>query len=1167
MDLRVVTVIPQKMGGPRVPKEFSAPFIHFIFFIFFVLLTFTIPCPTYAANTVVSVPTAVPAGGDPLYKLTTVGGDTLTVTPTGSIIDTVGEDGGAKVQPTIQMDGNTSVSFSGPITRTVAGPVMKATGNNPGTLTFVNSSAVSAQKNTEVAIDWNLGKGGNATLTNNAGATIRGQILLPTTAGVVTTFNVLGGGKIDGNISGGGGAISNLSFLGTYSTPGTGSTINGVTNISVSNAGTVFESKATDDITNFTTFTVDPQTQAIARSNWSGANTVTVGGKLTLDTGSKITVPNLNLNSKNSVVEVIAKGATIQAPMTGVAGSTFNVNADFTSSDTLTGVDNINVASGVKFTVAKSITNYTNFVNNGNVVINPGTAVLGGGMTGGVNSSVEFQVSGVPTYKTAGDFTNINTILVSDGTLQINNNFTGFSSFTIGKGPTGNAIMAAGSSLNGTQVNLVNKLEVQAGTITANIVGQPTAELVFDNNFTTNGNIMNVPNITAKAQFNINNSITGVSKFGNLGQTFVNSGGVLGDNTTSLAITSGGGSFTVNGGQVIAKGDIASPTVFALNSGSFTGNVNNAGTVNLNGGTLTGNINNNPNVNVGGPFTTGGTIAANNLIVTNTGAFTINNAVTATNFTVNAGGSTTLNQNLISNNVNNAGSFNLNADVTGAFNNTGTLALNTTTRNISNGFTQSAAGTLQVALEDMNPGDFGQVHTPGAANLQGAIRVVLPDNGVKISSGDTFDVVVADGGLVANNVTVQSPPSALLSFAHDTDPSVPGTVFRLIAERATLESLASGVTAGVAGALDAIRADTPTSDQLALLRAFDGLATADQVEQALLSLAPDPNGATILSTLYTTVDIPLERIAKKLQSMRAGMDLFKTGYAAGDIAGGHGTYGPLIFANNITQKAVNGVPGFNAITWGGGLQGDIPVFRYAKLGIAGTVSSTTVKDTSTSSPVKTTISSAQASIYGSIDYCLFFADGLIGYAWNRYKTDRTIALINGTTMAKYSGTQIAGRLDAGLSLPMGRAELAPITTLRFNEVMLGGFTETGAPAVALTVAPRTVESIRTGIGLRFADVSQIEDFLPELHALFLYETKSPQLAVTSTFTAGGPSFVTNVPSPSRNSVNLGISAAGIIYRNMIVRLSYDLELKRNYTSHTASAKLLWMFDLFPVCCK
>lgn len=1066
------------------------------------------------------------------------------------------------------MDGGTAVTFFGPIDRNVGGTVIGAT-NVAGTLNFTNSSTVKATDNLNNAIDWSLGTGGNATLTNNVGASIRGQILLPISAGVVTTFNIFGG-EINGNIiQGGGAATSNLNFQGTYSTPGNGSLIQGISNINVNNNGTIFTTNTGDDVTGFNNFTISPQTSAISRSTWNGNNVITVGGQLTLDTGSSITIPSLNLNTNTSVVNVVAKGVVINAPMTGVAGSSFNVNADFPTADSITGVDNITVATNKTFTVSNPITGYTNFTNNGNVKITSGLATLGGGMTGGVNSTLDFKVLGVPTYDTAGDFTNIDQISVTDGVLKVNNNFTGFSNFTIGDptGTKGRAIMAAGSSLSGTQVTLGTKLEVQSGTISSNIVGvQPAATLQFDNNFTTNGNITNVPTITVNSGFNINNSITGVTNFINTGTTTVNAGAVLGDAASNLVINSAGGTFNVSGGQVIAK-NINNANVFTLNSGSVTGNVVSANTVNLNGGTLSGNITGNPNVNVGGTFTTGGTIAANNLTVTNIGAFTVDNPITATNFIVNAGGSTTLNKALTSN-VNNSGNFTLNADVTGIFNNSGTVAVSTN-HNITNSFVQGATGTYQVTIEDVNLGDFGQIHTTGASNLSGTVKIVLPDNGVRISNGDEFDILIADAGIGINNAVIAPTSSALLSFVRDT--TAPNTVFRIMAERISFESVSSDETSGVAAALDAIRADSPTPGQIAVLQALDGFTTTSAVQQGLLQLAPDTNAATVLSTLYAGgLDLPLERIAKKLQSMRAGVDLFKTGYAAGDLANGHGSYGPMIFGNNITLKSQNGVPGFNALTFGAGLLGDIPVFRYAKIGAAASFASTTVKDTGTSSPSKTTIASAQGSLYASADYCLFFADGMLGFASNRYKTDRTITLIGSTATSKYSGTQINGRADVGLSLPMGRAELAPLTTFRYSSVRQGAHTETGATGATgatLNIASRTVTSVRTGIGLRFADVSQIEDFLPEAHVIFFYEAKSPNLAVTSSFTDGGPSFVTNVPSPPKNSVNIGLSAAGIISPGVIVRLGYDLELKRNYTSHSASAKLLWMFDLFPNCCK
>jgi hypothetical protein len=75
------------------------------------------------------------------------------------------------------------------------------------------------------------------------------------------------------------------------------------------------------------------------------------------------------------------------------------------------------------------------------------------------------------------------------------------------------------------------------------------------------------------------------------------------------------------------------------------------------------------------------------------------------------------------------------------FTNTGTFDVQRGTLNFNNGFTQTAAGTMQIGIGGLTPGSaFGRLVVNGQATLAGALNVTLM-NGFTPQFGDAFSVL------------------------------------------------------------------------------------------------------------------------------------------------------------------------------------------------------------------------------------------------------------------------------------------------------------------------------------------------------------------------------------------------------------------------------------------
>ena len=217
----------------------------------------------------------------------------------------------------------------------------------------------------------------------------------------------------------------------------------------------------------------------------------------------------------------------------------------------------------------------------------------------------------------------------------------------------------------------------------------------------------------------------------------------------------GSGFFGVNGG-INLTGNSGIANFNLTTNGSISGTFTNSGTMNWSGGTLSATMTIAPggvlNISGGAQKNFYGTIN-NQGVVTWSGSGVIA-AGSGGAFNNQSGGlfdvqgDATYYYAIVSQpSFNNAGTFRKSAGAgTTAFNsipfsNTGTVDIQRGTLNFDNGFTQTAAGTLQMEVGGLTPGSvFGRLVVNGQATLAGALNVTLI-NSFTPQFGDAFSVL------------------------------------------------------------------------------------------------------------------------------------------------------------------------------------------------------------------------------------------------------------------------------------------------------------------------------------------------------------------------------------------------------------------------------------------
>lgn len=969
-----------------------------------------------------------------------------------------------------------------------------------------------------------------------------------------TTFSVTNAASttnISGTLTGN---AATLTTNGTFTTTGL---VSGNTTINVNGGTTSFNGGANG----FTNFTI------------ANGATTNVGGTLNLTAATVTNNGTLNTNL-----------------ITGAGASTLTTTGTLTSTGLVTGVNTVNANGGTSnfnggmsafttFTIANGATaNFGANLDMSNATVNDnGTLAMGANQILGNNTSILNLNS---NFTATGLITNVGTINSTAGTVTFTNVPTGFVDFNMNGA---NVVLGANLVLSPNATATFN-----GGTLTTNgnsITAAPATNTTFtvNSNFTTSDPITDISTINALGGvFTIDTAPTGFSTLHtgaagtivlntNLGipanaaitnaGTFNLNGNTLSMGTNSSLTTtglvlasgpiiSGGVGYTVavnNGGSLIVTNAVSGYTNLAvalggslsLNSGANVSDsiVLNGGTLNLNSGVYNGNVTGaNGIVNVNSSFTPPGTITAGTININSGGSLNGSNGIVATTWNINNGGILFSNNNIL-------GSVALNSG--GTF-----VPTQLGVTNITGNYVQG--GTLDVSL--LNSTQYTQLQVVGNTTLNGGvIQVTLPDNGTSISDKEVFNII--SSGSLTNNAlpAVSSPSSVVLSFT----PVVNGNILELIANRKTISSVNNNPTFnGVSGALD--QAQSAGNTGLAgILAALERQGSLAGFEQILSQLVPE-EALTPLLEPWDAQRLSLEEVFKRMNLLRVGEGNFKTDYVAGDMSDNKNSYGPYIFGNATKQKQNAGISGHTSTMGGFGFLADTPVWEDTHVGVAISYAGTSVRrDDMTGN--NTMINTVQGILYGSTEYGPLFADGALTYGVNKYHGKRNILVLNQTALSNYTGVQYGAKVRGGFSVTLGSAELSPIGSIHFIHLNRGSYVETGAPGANLSVKPRQLSDVQVGLGGRLMDVSQAEEFLPEIHVLYIVDVRRANLMVTSQFVNGGPAFVTAGPLPPKAGINVGGSITAMLTDQLLLTAAYDLDAKKTINSNSASIKFRWLF--------
>ena len=794
------------------------------------------------------------------------------------------------------------------------------------------------------------------------------------------------------------------------------------------------------------------------------------------------------------------------------------------------------------------------------------TADSADGRTNGANFSADFTL-------TVADGNNINSTPNANGvtTATTNTGSLAFAGYSTVQGVIGTSSSVQLGRLN---AGFTDKTVTFSGAsnmfVTSTVIAQTGTLVVTGNltgstlNYNDDGNVTFGTAASAKTLSpTITTSTTNKGSLNLIGDATVS--GQVGTSAAKLKVITGG----YSGAQDIFSSDVFATNTIIENNGTMTFNGNVTGTnVNFNAGTNGGLIQVAGGKSIAATITTGTTDKGS---VTYLGASTISLAVGSaggnklSNVNVN-GGIVTIDSagaayGVTTTTVNSGGTLKIGGTtaqtITGAVTlaGTGTVDVGANTLTVTGVYTQAAGQTLKTTIS--NATTLGNIvaTTVAPSVTDGTIDIHVAGY---VPNNTSYKLIDAGAGGITAPTTIVDD-SAALSF---TD-NVTALDLFIVATR-NYSGLTSDPNASAVGTSMLSIAGAASGDMANVIANLDSFTTAGQVDAALQQLDPEVNGGVNQASFNTSQGV-LSTVGTRLDNARGGVTNGggQMGVSMGDEAMNAAAW-LQGFGASASQDTRSGVNGYDANTWGVSGGADWEMSSRVRMGLGFAFAQNNVDTKGGSSNVDA--DSYTGSLYGSYDSGnQWYADGMFAFGWNNYSGGRKIQFtgVDRVAQSDYDGQQYTGKIDFGYNIPEGDWTLVPMAGLMYAHLDLDKYTETGASDLNLTVNSQSYDFLQSTLGAKletsFKDGWYDHKWVPEFHALWLYEYLQDEAAATATFAPGGPSFKTTGLKPEQSSGVLGVGVTLWQTEDLSFNVRYDYMFRSDYSSHTGSACVRYEF--------
>jgi uncharacterized protein with beta-barrel porin domain len=508
----------------------------------------------------------------------------------------------------------------------------------------------------------------------------------------------------------------------------------------------------------------------------------------------------------------------------------------------------------------------------------------------------------------------------------------------------------------------------------------------------------------------------------------------------------------------------------------------------------------------------------------------------------------------------------------------GTLAYASTDANAGNiptvagaAYTNNVAGATTTTLYVL---DTRGALAPVRLATQGA-GTVSPNSGQLFTVGSTGVTSLGSVGFDISQTgqafaTFTDPVTRITSLYSIDLTTGAATLLGVLAGNTTYEGLAvalasfqsMGATANqaaVGAALDQF-VGIPTGDTLALINAIDSVAGVPGAQSAaLLALSPAAY-SNLPEVSLNAVEVSETNVLRYTRDLRGNATMPDGSTATLDDAGRVGAWllGGARFGSyeaDIDRPRTE----TGEVHVLGGLD-----YRFGPaiaLGVFGGYSDTDARLTGFGQQSK--LQSLFIGGYGTASLGPLYVDLWGSYTDLDWELERTVAIGNFTTtpIATTQGKIYAAGASTGLSFSFGGLEIEPFAAVRYADINIDEFTETGSVA-ALAVGTLDRESLRTNVGARAGAKFEVAGATvrPQVRGSWYHEFEDDPQVIVANFTNPGVSttpftFIGTPLSPDYFNAGAALSVSGNGPLSMVADYDAQFDDDREIHSFTVGARL------------
>ncbi len=260
------------------------------------------------------------------------------------------------------------------------------------------------------------------------------------------------------------------------------------------------------------------------------------------------------------------------------------------------------------------------------------------------------------------------------------------------------------------------------------------------------------------------------------------------------------------------------------------------------------------------------------------------------------------------------------------------------------------------------------------------------------------------------------------------------------------------------------------------------------------------------------------------------------------------------FKASTTQKQIKDDDGYNANSSGIILGSDKYFSNQTLIGASFSFIQSDVKLLDNSK--KNLINTYQTNIYHGQNFGKYFIDSIVGFSWNKFDSNRTIAVTKSNAFAKYDGQTYALKIKSGFTnILQNGLTIIPEISWSFLRNNIEGYEEAGADELNLDVNGVTADFLEGRAGLNFGYATRFSQ-LPELRKFsttFKISYGHAFIADTPTtiakFRGQNQQFNSQISNIDRDSLKLGTELVVYHQDNISCSANYNFEHKSTSDSH------------------